>query len=290
MGGRGGGAGAGRRGRPPSGASSRSRGPVSFVSASLQNFLSKQWYGEISRDTKNWKIILCLFIIPLVGCGFVSFRYEAACATVCARVHAPVGGILRPGACGCPAAACSGVREALASPGVDFRRAEPESGLQRLRQHRRFANPAVPRARPGRVSLRARFDPTPAVGLSSPPSRGRPAARAAALALGRLGDAALASGRRKKPVDKHRKLLWHYVAFFTSPFVVFSWNVIFYIAFLLLFAYVLLMDFQTVPRSPELVLYVLVFVLFCDEVRQVGQSPRVASPSPLARRQAASSR
>lgn len=41
----------------------------------LQNFLSKQWYGEISRDTKNWKIILCLFIIPLVGCGFVSFRY-----------------------------------------------------------------------------------------------------------------------------------------------------------------------------------------------------------------------
>lgn len=75
-------------------------------------------------------------------------------------------------------------------------------------------------------------------------------------------------------MDKHRKLLWHYVAFFTSPFVVFSWNVIFYIAFLLLFAYVLLMDFQTVPRSPELVLYVLVFVLFCDEVRQVGQSPR----------------
>lgn len=45
-----------------------------LVSVSLQNFLSKQWYGEISRDTKNWKIILCLFLIPLVGCGFVSFR------------------------------------------------------------------------------------------------------------------------------------------------------------------------------------------------------------------------
>ncbi|KAG8515564.1 Transient receptor potential cation channel subfamily M member 8 [Galemys pyrenaicus] len=112
----------------------------------VQNFLSKQWYGEISRDTKNWKIILCLFIIPLVGCGFVSFR--------------------------------------------------------------------------------------------------------------------------KKPVDKHKKLLWYYVAFFTSPFVVFSWNVVFYIAFLLLFAYVLLMDFHAVPHPPELVLYVLVFVLFCDEVRQ----------------------
>uniref|UniRef100_A0ABK0LD04 Transient receptor potential cation channel, subfamily M, member 8 n=1 Tax=Rattus norvegicus TaxID=10116 RepID=A0ABK0LD04_RAT len=112
----------------------------------VQNFLSKQWYGEISRDTKNWKIILCLFIIPLVGCGLVSFR--------------------------------------------------------------------------------------------------------------------------KKPIDKHKKLLWYYVAFFTSPFVVFSWNVVFYIAFLLLFAYVLLMDFHSVPHTPELILYALVFVLFCDEVRQ----------------------
>ncbi|KAM4775858.1 transient receptor potential cation channel subfamily M member 8 isoform 3-T4 [Cyanocitta cristata] len=40
----------------------------------VQNFLSKQWYGEISRDTKNWKIILCLFFFPLIGCGFISFR------------------------------------------------------------------------------------------------------------------------------------------------------------------------------------------------------------------------
>ncbi|MEJ1272163.1 transient receptor potential cation channel subfamily M member 8 [Cricetulus griseus] len=73
---------------------------------------------------------------------------------------------------------------------------------------------------------------------------------------------------RKKPIDKHKKLLWYYVAFFTSPFVVFSWNVVFYIAFLLLFAYVLLMDFHSVPHTPELILYALVFVLFCDEVRQ----------------------
>ena len=64
------------------------------------------------------------------------------------------------------------------------------------------------------------------------------------------------------------------MAFFTSPFVVFSWNVVFYIAFLLLFAYVLLMDFHSVPHAPELVLYALVFVLFCDEVRQVGQPSR----------------
>ncbi|XP_066855700.1 transient receptor potential cation channel subfamily M member 8 isoform X9 [Anser cygnoides] len=113
----------------------------------VQNFLSKQWYGEISRDTKNWKIILCLFFFPLIGCGFISFR--------------------------------------------------------------------------------------------------------------------------KKPVEKSKKLFLYYVSFFTSPFVVFSWNVIFYIAFLLLFAYVLLMDFQKEPTVLEMILYVLVFILLCDEVRQM---------------------
>ncbi|XP_053140751.1 transient receptor potential cation channel subfamily M member 8-like isoform X2 [Hemicordylus capensis] len=109
----------------------------------VQNFLSKQWYGEISRDTKNWKIILCLFLFPLIGCGFISFR--------------------------------------------------------------------------------------------------------------------------KKPTDNRKKLFLYYVSFFTSPFVVFSWTVIFYIAFLLLFAYVLLMDFQKEPTTLELILYVLVFILLCDE-------------------------
>ncbi|XP_061463652.1 transient receptor potential cation channel subfamily M member 8 [Rhineura floridana] len=112
----------------------------------VQNFLSKQWYGEISRDTKNWKIILCLFLFPLIGCGFISFR--------------------------------------------------------------------------------------------------------------------------KKPTERSKKLFLYYAWFFTSPFVVFSWTVIFYIAFLLLFAYVLLMDFQKEPTMLELILYVLVFILLCDEVRQ----------------------
>ncbi|XP_077774685.1 transient receptor potential cation channel subfamily M member 8 [Podarcis muralis] len=109
----------------------------------VQNFLSKQWYGEISRDTKNWKIILCLFLFPLIGCGFISFR--------------------------------------------------------------------------------------------------------------------------KKPTERSKKMFWYYAWFFTSPFVVFSWTVIFYIAFLLLFAYVLLMDFQKEPTMLELILYVLVFILLCDE-------------------------
>ncbi|XP_053926524.1 transient receptor potential cation channel subfamily M member 8 isoform X2 [Cuculus canorus] len=113
----------------------------------VQNFLSKQWYGEISRDTKNWKIILCLFFFPLIACGFISFR--------------------------------------------------------------------------------------------------------------------------KKPVEKSKKLFLYYISFFTSPFVVFSWNVIFYITFLLLFAYVLLMDFQKEPTILEIILYVLVFILLCDEMIDV---------------------
>lgn len=73
-------------------------------------------------------------------------------------------------------------------------------------------------------------------------------------------------------MEKSKKLFLYYVSFFTSPFVVFSWNVIFYIAFLLLFAYVLLMDFQKEPTALEIILYVLVFILLCDEVRQVGSA------------------
>ncbi|KAJ6651113.1 hypothetical protein lerEdw1_000797, partial [Lerista edwardsae] len=73
---------------------------------------------------------------------------------------------------------------------------------------------------------------------------------------------------RKKPMERSKKLFLYYASFFTSPFVVFAWTVIFYIAFLLLFAYVLLMDFQKEPTTLELILYVLVFILLCDEVRQ----------------------
>ncbi|XP_056391968.1 transient receptor potential cation channel subfamily M member 8 isoform X3 [Hyla sarda] len=116
----------------------------------VQNFLSKQWYGEISRDTKNWKIIMSLFFFPLICCGFISFR--------------------------------------------------------------------------------------------------------------------------KKTTDGERTVLFNLFDFFTSPFVVFSWTVIFYIGFLLLFAYVILMDFQRSPTGLEIAVYFLVFVLFCDEIRQMYMS------------------
>ncbi|XP_075140021.1 transient receptor potential cation channel subfamily M member 8-like [Leptodactylus fuscus] len=113
----------------------------------VQNFLSKQWYGKISRDTKNWKILISLFFFPLICCGFISFR--------------------------------------------------------------------------------------------------------------------------KKTTDDKRTILSDYFDFFTSPFVVFSSTAIFYIGFLLLFAYVLLMDFQQSPSGLEIIVYVLVFSLFCDEIRQM---------------------
>eukprot|EP00079_Xenopus_tropicalis_P029951 XP_012825656.1 PREDICTED: transient receptor potential cation channel subfamily M member 8b isoform X2 [Xenopus tropicalis] len=112
----------------------------------VQNFLSKQWYGAISRDTKTWKILLSLFIFPLISCGFITFR---------------------------------------------------------------------------------------------------------------------------KISNRKRSRLWKYCDFFTSPFVVFSWTVIFYIGFLFLFAYVLLMDFQPIPTGLEIVVYLLVFILLCIEIRQM---------------------
>ncbi|KAG8432564.1 hypothetical protein GDO86_016992 [Hymenochirus boettgeri] len=117
----------------------------------VQNFLIKKWYGEMSRDTKTWRIILALFFfIPLLSCEFISFR--------------------------------------------------------------------------------------------------------------------------KKPSDGKRSHMWNYVHFLTSPCVVFSWTVIFYIGFLLLFAYVLLMDFQTLPTGKEIVVYMLVFILLCGEIRQMHLS------------------
>ncbi|NP_001155067.1 transient receptor potential cation channel subfamily M member 8b L homeolog [Xenopus laevis] len=112
----------------------------------VQNFISKQWYGWISRDTKTWKILLSLFFFPLISCGFITFRKD--------------------------------------------------------------------------------------------------------------------SNRKKGH-------LWKYFLFFTSPFAVFSWTVIFYIGFLFLFAYVLLMDFQPIPTGLEIVVYLLVFILLCTEIRQM---------------------
>ncbi|XP_069081649.1 transient receptor potential cation channel subfamily M member 8 isoform X2 [Pleurodeles waltl] len=54
--------------------------------------------------------------------------------------------------------------------------------------------------------------------------------------------------------------------------VVFSSTVIFYMGFLMVFAHVVLMNFQPVPTGVEIFLYLLVFTLLCEEIRQLYMS------------------
>uniref|UniRef100_A0A8D0EZ90 Transient receptor potential cation channel subfamily M member 2 n=1 Tax=Strix occidentalis caurina TaxID=311401 RepID=A0A8D0EZ90_STROC len=63
-------------------------------------------------------------------------------------------------------------------------------------------------------------------------------------------------------------------AFFTAPVVIFLMNILSYFTFLLLFAYVLMVDFQPLPSWREYLIYFWLFSLVCEEIRQVwgGQS------------------
>ncbi|XP_043916462.1 transient receptor potential cation channel subfamily M member 2-like [Protopterus annectens] len=62
-------------------------------------------------------------------------------------------------------------------------------------------------------------------------------------------------------------------AFFSAPVVIFYLNAVSYIGFLWLFAYVLMMDFQNLPSWTEYLLYVWVFSLVCEEIKQVAYNP-----------------
>ena len=57
--------------------------------------------------------------------------------------------------------------------------------------------------------------------------------------------------------------------FYCSPQVKFYWNIVSYFVFLWIFAIVLMMDFWSTPSWLELLLYVWIFSLVCEEVRQV---------------------
>uniref|UniRef100_A0A3Q3L2S9 Transient receptor potential cation channel, subfamily M, member 2 n=1 Tax=Labrus bergylta TaxID=56723 RepID=A0A3Q3L2S9_9LABR len=61
------------------------------------------------------------------------------------------------------------------------------------------------------------------------------------------------------------------VCLYSSPQVKFYWNIVSYFAFLFLFAVVLMIDFQATPSPAELLLYVWLLSLVCEEVRQVRE-------------------
>ncbi|XP_020927162.1 transient receptor potential cation channel subfamily M member 2 isoform X2 [Sus scrofa] len=62
-------------------------------------------------------------------------------------------------------------------------------------------------------------------------------------------------------------------AFFNAPVVVFHLNTLSYFAFLCLFAYVLMVDFQPSPSGCECLIYLWLFSLVCEELRQLFCPP-----------------
>ncbi|KAM8934160.1 transient receptor potential cation channel subfamily M member 2 [Pelodytes ibericus] len=72
---------------------------------------------------------------------------------------------------------------------------------------------------------------------------------------------------------KCMKFAERFQAFFTAPIVIFHLNILAYFGFLLLFAYVLMIDFQPVPSWREHVIYFWLFSLVCEEIRQLIYDP-----------------
>ncbi|XP_045396755.1 transient receptor potential cation channel subfamily M member 2 isoform X2 [Lemur catta] len=62
-------------------------------------------------------------------------------------------------------------------------------------------------------------------------------------------------------------------AFFNAPVVIFHLNILSYFAFLCLFAYVLMVDFQPTPSWCECAIYLWLFSLVCEETRQLFYDP-----------------
>ncbi|XP_045910552.1 transient receptor potential cation channel subfamily M member 2 isoform X2 [Micropterus dolomieu] len=72
-----------------------------------------------------------------------------------------------------------------------------------------------------------------------------------------------------KPLSKWSRL----VCLYSSPQVKFYLNIVSYFAFLFLFAVVLMIDFQATPSAGELLLYIWLLSLVCEEVRQLFHDP-----------------
>lgn len=78
--------------------------------------------------------------------------------------------------------------------------------------------------------------------------------------------------RRERRLQAERGLA-RVRAFFNAPVVVFHLNTLSYFSFLCLFAYVLMVDFQPTPSWCERVVYLWLFSLFCEELRQARPPP-----------------
>lgn len=88
---------------------------------------------------------------------------------------------------------------------------------------------------------------------------------------------------RERKLQARRGLL-RVRAFFNAPVVIFHLNILSYFAFLCLFAYVLMVDFQPTPSWCEYLIYFWLFSLVCEELRQVrppGPLPHIPSPRGL---------
>ncbi|XP_027147042.1 transient receptor potential cation channel subfamily M member 2 isoform X1 [Larimichthys crocea] len=77
------------------------------------------------------------------------------------------------------------------------------------------------------------------------------------------------SSSHLKPLNGWSKLFYLY----SSPQVKFYWNIVSYFAFLFLFAVVLMIDFQDVPSGSEVLLYIWLASLVCEEIRQLFHDP-----------------
>ncbi|XP_067370897.1 transient receptor potential cation channel subfamily M member 2 isoform X3 [Channa argus] len=75
--------------------------------------------------------------------------------------------------------------------------------------------------------------------------------------------------QRLKPLSSWSRL----ACLYNSPQVKFYLNIVSYFAFLMLFAVVLMIDFQETPSPGELLLYIWLFSLVCEEVRQLFHDP-----------------
>ncbi|XP_041117862.1 transient receptor potential cation channel subfamily M member 2-like isoform X2 [Polyodon spathula] len=151
----------------------------------VQTLLTQIWWGELAVDTRMWKVLLCMFIFPLICTGLIKFRRDRVI-----KKRNPRRDIM-------------GSNDSMA----------PSSTDKKLQS------------------------------------------------------------RSRELSEENLKPMTRLTGFYSSPAVVFYWNVLSYFGFLWLFAYVLMIDFQVTPSWKELLLYIWLFTVVCEEIRQFFHDP-----------------